>query len=111
MLCVRFRGRSDKVKIVCVGGTLAGIEWPPPAEKPAGEEVRIYGRIARDLTIVGDGAALRPRRPGQDDVPRVRVDVPREGRLGRRQRVLDELVGQAPEGTVLVRQLALRSAL
>ena len=41
MLCVRFRGRSDKVRLVHVGGTLAGLECPPPAEKPAGEEVRM----------------------------------------------------------------------
>jgi hypothetical protein len=32
---------GDKVEILCVGGTLAGIQRTQPAEKPSGDEVRI----------------------------------------------------------------------
>ena len=53
---------GDKVKIWCVGGMLAGIERPQPAEKPAGEEVRIYGLIAAlsrtSVTVQGEAGSL-----------------------------------------------------
>jgi hypothetical protein len=53
---------GDKVKIVCVGGMLAGIERPQPTEKPAGEEVRIYGLIAAlsrsSVTVQGEAGSM-----------------------------------------------------
>ncbi|MHB1243460.1 MAG: hypothetical protein ACYC1P_08700 [Gaiellaceae bacterium] len=62
---------GDKVKIVCVGGMLAGLERyaaekpdaeQPDAEKPAGEEARLYGRIAElsraSVTVRGEAGSL-----------------------------------------------------
>jgi hypothetical protein len=53
---------GDKVKILCVGGMLAGIERPQPTEKPAGEEVRIYGLIAvlsrTSVTVQGEAGSM-----------------------------------------------------
>ncbi len=53
---------GDKVKIWCVGGMLAGIERAEPAEKPAGEEVRIYGLVAAlsrtSVTVQGEAGSL-----------------------------------------------------
>jgi hypothetical protein len=49
---------GDKVKIWCADGMLAGIERYQPADKPAGEEVRIYGVIAAlsraSVTVQGE---------------------------------------------------------
>lgn len=55
-----------KVKILCVGGVLAGLErYEPadkPADKPAGEEVRIYGGVAAvsraSVTVQGEAGSL-----------------------------------------------------
>ena len=55
-----------KVKILCLGGVLAGLErYEPaekPAEKPAGEEVRIYGAVAAvsraSVTVQGEAGSL-----------------------------------------------------
>jgi len=53
---------GDKVKIWCAGGMLAGIERYVPADKPAGEEVRIYGVIAAlsraSVTVQGEAGSL-----------------------------------------------------
>lgn len=53
---------GDKVKIACAGGILVGLERSVPAEKPAGEEVRIYGSItalSRDrVTVQGEAGSL-----------------------------------------------------
>jgi hypothetical protein len=53
---------GDKVKVWCAGGMLAGIERYQPAEKPAGEEVRIYGVIAAlsrtSVTVLGEVGSL-----------------------------------------------------
>lgn len=57
---------GDKVKIVCVGGMLSGLERyaaeKPDAEKPAGEEARLYGRIAElsraSVTVRGEAGSL-----------------------------------------------------
>jgi len=52
---------GDKVKILCVANVLAGLERYS-VEKPAGEEVRIYGRIttlSRDrVTVQGEAGSL-----------------------------------------------------
>ena len=51
-----------KVRILCVGGVLAGLERYQPAEKPAGEEVRIYGAVAAvsraSVTVHGEAGSL-----------------------------------------------------
>jgi hypothetical protein len=53
---------GDKVKIWCAGGVLAGIERHPSADKPAGEEVRIYGVIGSlsraSVTVQGDAGSI-----------------------------------------------------
>ena len=53
---------GDKVKIWCAGGILAGIERYHPTDKPAGEEVRIYGVIAalsrEKVTVQGDAGSM-----------------------------------------------------
>lgn len=53
---------GDEVKISCVGGMLAGIERYHPAEKPAVEEVRIYGVIAAlaraSVTVHGEAGSM-----------------------------------------------------
>ncbi len=56
---------GDKVKIWCAGGMLAGIERyqaEKPAEKPAGEEVRMYGLISAlsraSVTVQGEAGSL-----------------------------------------------------
>jgi hypothetical protein len=52
---------GDKVKIICVGNVLAGLERTS-AEKPAGEEVRLYGRIVAlsraAVTVQGEAGSL-----------------------------------------------------
>jgi len=52
---------GDKVKMYCVGNVLAGLERPH-AEKPAGEEVRLYGRIVAlsrtAVTVQGEAGSL-----------------------------------------------------
>jgi hypothetical protein len=52
---------GDKVKILCVADVLAGLERYG-AEKPAGEEVRLYGKIAElsraSVTVRGEAGAL-----------------------------------------------------
>jgi len=52
---------GDKVKILCAGNVLAGLERYS-AEKPAGEEVRLYGKIAElsgaSVTVRGEAGAL-----------------------------------------------------
>ena len=52
---------GDHVKIACVGGHLAGLERSV-VEKPAGEEVRLYGKIAElsrsSVTVRGEAGAL-----------------------------------------------------
>ncbi len=53
---------GDKVKIWCAGGMLAGIERYHPADKPAGEEVRIYGVVAalsrEKVTVQGEAGSM-----------------------------------------------------
>lgn len=53
---------GDKVKILCVANVLAGLERYSAAEKPAGEEVRLYGTIAElsraSVTVRGDAGSL-----------------------------------------------------
>ena len=53
---------GDKVKLVCAGGVIAGLERQHPAEKPAGQEVRIYGLIASlsraSVTVQGEAGSL-----------------------------------------------------
>ncbi len=56
---------GDKVKIWCAGGMLAGLErYQPekPADKPAGEEVRMYGLISAlsraSVTVQGEAGSL-----------------------------------------------------
>ena len=54
---------GDKVKIACAEGVLVGLErYPPAEEKPAGEEVRIYGVVAAisgaSVTVAGDAGSL-----------------------------------------------------
>jgi len=53
---------GDKVTIWCAGGMLAGIERYQPADKPAGEEVRIYGVIAAltraSVTVQGEAGSM-----------------------------------------------------
>jgi hypothetical protein len=53
---------GDKVKIWCADGMLAGIERYQPAEKPAGEEVRIYGVIGSlsraSVTVQGEAGSM-----------------------------------------------------
>jgi hypothetical protein len=52
---------GDKVKILCAGNVLAGLERYG-VEKPAGEEVRLYGKIAdlsgASVTVRGESGAL-----------------------------------------------------
>lgn len=51
-----------KVKIWCVDGVLTGVERYQPAEKPAGEEVRLYGVVTAvsraSVTVQGGGGSL-----------------------------------------------------
>lgn len=51
-----------KVKIWCVGGLLAGLERYQPAERPAGDEVRLYGVVAAlsraSVTVQGEAGSL-----------------------------------------------------
>ena len=51
-----------KVKIWCADGMLAGLERHHPAEKPAGEEVRIYGAVSAisrsSVTVHGEAGSL-----------------------------------------------------
>lgn len=52
-----------KVKMSCVGGMLAGLErYHPAAEKPAGEEVRLYGVVSSisraSVTVHGEAGSL-----------------------------------------------------
>lgn len=53
---------GDKVKIWCAGGMLAGVERYQPADKPAGEEVRIYGVIVAlsraSVTVQGEAGSM-----------------------------------------------------
>ena len=53
---------GDKVKIACAGGMLVGLERYHPADKPAGEEVRIYGVVAAfsraSVTVRGEAGSL-----------------------------------------------------
>jgi hypothetical protein len=55
---------GDKVKIVCAGGLLAGLERYEPTEKPtpAGEEARMYGAITAlsyaSVTVQGEAGSL-----------------------------------------------------
>ncbi len=53
---------GDKVKIWCADGMLAGIERYQPADKPAGEEVRIYGVIGSlsraSVTVQGEAGSM-----------------------------------------------------
>ena len=53
---------GDKVKIWCVGGMLAGMERYQASEKPAGEEVRLYGIISAlsraSVTVHGEAGSL-----------------------------------------------------
>jgi len=52
---------GDKVKILCVANVLAGLERYA-VEKPAGEEVRLYGKIAElsraSVTVRGEAGSL-----------------------------------------------------
>ncbi len=52
---------GDKVKIYCVGNVLAGLERTS-VEKPAGQEVRLYGRIVAlsraAVTVQGEAGSL-----------------------------------------------------
>ena len=52
---------GDKVKIYCVGNVLAGLERAS-VEKPAGQEVRLYGRIVElsraGVTVQGEAGSL-----------------------------------------------------
>lgn len=58
---------GDKVKIACADGRLVGLERyaAGKADKPAGEEVRIYGRIAElsreAVTVRGEAGSLTCR--------------------------------------------------
>ena len=63
---------GDKVKIVCAGGTLVALERAAPVKgekpaQPAGEDVRLYGRIAElsleTVTVRGEAGALTCRVP------------------------------------------------
>ena len=51
-----------KVKIWCQDGVLAGLERYQPAEKPAGEEVRLYGAVTSisraSVTVHGEAGSL-----------------------------------------------------
>ena len=53
---------GDKVKILCAANVLAGLERYSAAEKPAGEEVRLYGKIAElsrgSVTVRGEAGSL-----------------------------------------------------
>jgi hypothetical protein len=54
---------GDKVKIYCLANVLAGIERAPTEKpKPAGEEVRLYGRITalsrERVTVQGEAGSL-----------------------------------------------------
>ena len=91
---------GDKVKIYCLGGVLVGMERAPVADEPkAGDERKLVRPDQRTLARVRDRpgrgrfahlhdtrrdggqdrGALRRRRQRQDDVPRLRARVPREG--------------------------------
>jgi len=52
---------GDKVKIYCVGNVLAGLERTS-VEKPAGQEVRLYGKIVAlsrtGVTVQGEAGSL-----------------------------------------------------
>lgn len=52
---------GDKVKILCAGNVLVGLERYS-VEKPAGEEVRVYGKIVElagaSVTVRGEAGAL-----------------------------------------------------
>jgi len=52
---------GDKVKLLCIANVLAGLERYA-VEKPAGEEVRLYGKIAdlsrASVTVRGDAGSL-----------------------------------------------------
>jgi len=60
---------GDKVKIACADGRLVGLERyaAEKVDKPAGEEVRIYGRIAElsqeAVTVRGEAGSLTCRVP------------------------------------------------
>jgi hypothetical protein len=51
-----------KVKMWCVDGVLAGLERYQPAEKPAGDEVRLYGAVSAisraSVTVHGEAGSL-----------------------------------------------------
>jgi len=53
---------GDKVKIACAEGVLVGLERYLPSEKPAGDEVRIYGLVSSisgaSVTVTGDAGSL-----------------------------------------------------
>ena len=55
---------GDKVKIYCLGGQLAGLERYEPSEKPkpAGEEHKLYGKIAElsrvSVSVRGEAGSL-----------------------------------------------------
>ena len=52
---------GDKVKIYCLDGQLAGLERYEPSEKPAGEELKLYGKIAElsrgSVTVRGEAGS------------------------------------------------------
>jgi hypothetical protein len=53
---------GDKVKIACVEGELVGLERFEPSDKPAAEEVRLYGKIAElsraSVSVRGEAGSL-----------------------------------------------------
>jgi hypothetical protein len=53
---------GEKVKIQCADGMLVGLERSQPANKPAGEEVRIYGVVAAlsraSVTVHGEAGSM-----------------------------------------------------
>ena len=53
---------GDKVKLLCAANVLAGLERYSAAEKPAGDEVRLYGKIAElsraSVTVRGEDGSL-----------------------------------------------------
>jgi hypothetical protein len=53
---------GDTVKIQCADGMLVGLERYQPADKPAGEEVRIYGVVAAlsraSVTVQGEAGSM-----------------------------------------------------
>jgi hypothetical protein len=52
---------GDKVKIYCLDGQLAGLERYEPSEKPAVEELKLYGKIAElsrgSVTVRGEAGS------------------------------------------------------